>query len=329
MKKASLNLLLAAGLAAALSFAPLAHAADPAAAPPPRDAAGPADGGPPDGAPPQDAPPPRPGGFHLLPPHAAEKLKFTADQRKELTDLEGEVRAKLDKILTSEQKQQLEQMRPPPPRRDAPGGPGAGDGPDSGADRPQRPPPPQDNDAAPDQQAPQQGAAPDQDPSHRAVTFTGGYETDPRDHGRPVVLVAAALDVTSDVFRKAFSNVKPASGGREPEPAQVRLNKQTLMQSLSPFGVTDERLNTVSNFYRYSSSRGQMWRNTPATAYATVKDGVVTGFTITNPGAGYSSPPKVSVAGMPDVAATAALSFSIDFKTNGSIKAITIAGKAP
>ena len=53
------------------------------------------------------------------------------------------------------------------------------------------------------------------------VNFSGGHETDPRDHGRSVVLVASALGVTSEVFRAAFSNVHPAgpgSGG----PSQVR-----------------------------------------------------------------------------------------------------------
>jgi hypothetical protein len=33
------------------------------------------------------------------------------------------------------------------------------------------------------------------------VNFSGGHETDPRDHGRPVVLVAAALKVRPEVFR--------------------------------------------------------------------------------------------------------------------------------
>ena len=315
------TLILAAALAAGTSFTRTAHAADQSASPPPPDAAGPNDGG----GPPGNADRPRrPGGFHLFPPRAQEKLNFSDDQKKQLADLEAEVKTKLDKILTADQKAQLEQMRPPPPA--------GADGPaNAGADRPQRPAPPPAQETADVQKlSPPQLAAPkDPDPSHVAVTFTGGYETDPRDHGRPVVLIAAALNVTSDVFRKAFSNVKPASGGREPEPAQVRLNKQTLMQSLSPYGVTDDRLNEVSNFYRYSAIRSQMWRNTPATAYATVHDGVVTGFTITNPGAGYSSPPKISVAGMPDVAATVALSYGTDFKTNGSIKEITLDGEKP
>jgi hypothetical protein len=318
MSKRLSTLILAAVLAAGTSFTSAAPSADQPANPPPPDAAGP----PGDGARPR-----RPGGFHLLPPRAAERLNFTADQQKQLADLETEVKAKLDKILTAEQKEQLEQMRPPPPPPPPP--PPDGNAPDNaGPDRPQRPAPPpaqQDGDAT---KAPP-GALKDEDPSHRAVTFTGGYETDPVDHGRPVVLIAAALKVPSEVFRKAFSNVKPAGPGQEPEPAQVRLNKQTLMRSLGPYGITDERLNEVSNYYRYSSSKGEMWRNTPATAYATVRDGVVTGFTMTNPGSGYSSPPKISVAGMPDVAATATLSFGTDFKTNGSIKEITLVGGKP
>jgi len=156
------------------------------------------------------------------------------------------------------------------------------------------------------------------------VTFTGGYETDPQDRGRPVILIAAALNVSAEVFRKAFSNVKPAPAGQTPEPDQVRKNKQVLMESLSPYGVTDDRLNTVSNYYRYSRSKGEMWRHVPATAYATVLNGVVTGITLTNPGAGYSSPPKASLAGMPDVTLTVTLSYGTDLEKNGSIKEVAL-----
>jgi hypothetical protein len=46
-------------------------------------------------------------------------------------------------------------------------------------------------------------------------------------------------------------------------------------------------------------------------------------FTITNPGSGYNSPPKVSVAGMADLKVTATLAFGVDFSKNGSIKEIT------
>ena len=160
-----------------------------------------------------------------------------------------------------------------------------------------------------------------------AVTFTGGYETDGRDRGRPVILIAAALKVPADVFRETFTHVKPAGPGQQPEEAQVRLNKQALMQGLSPYGVTDDRLNEVSNYYRYNRSKGEMWRTTPATAYATIQNGVVTGFVITNAGSGYSSPPTVSVAGMPGVKATVTLVYDTDFKKNGSISKITLGGQ--
>ncbi len=168
------------------------------------------------------------------------------------------------------------------------------------------------------------GNAPQNGISQVPLVFSGGYETEGKDRGRPVILIAAALNVSPEVFRKAFSNVKPAPAGQQPDPAQVVLNKQTLMQSLGPYGVTDDRLNTVSNFYRYSRSRGEMWRHTPAEAYATVENGAVTGITITNAGAGYSSPPKVSVPGLSNVVLTATLSFGTDLDTNGSIKKIEV-----
>src|SRR5437879_4504223 len=68
------------------------------------------------------------------------------------------------------------------------------------------------------------------------VAFTGGHETDPRDGGRPVVLVAAALKVPADVFPKAFSGVTPAAGGRQPSREQVRRNKEALLRVLAPYG---------------------------------------------------------------------------------------------
>jgi len=58
--------------------------------------------------------------LHLIPPHARECLNLTSDQQKQMTDLEGETKAKLHKIMTPEQLQQVKQMRPPQPK----GGPG-------------------------------------------------------------------------------------------------------------------------------------------------------------------------------------------------------------
>ncbi len=157
------------------------------------------------------------------------------------------------------------------------------------------------------------------------VTFTGGHETDPRDHGRPDVLIAAALGVPTEVFREAFSHVTPAAGGREPEPEQVRRNKQALLQALGPYGIGNDRIDEVSNYYRYSRGRGEeLWRTTPAAAYATVRDGVIVGFTITNPGSGYSSAPLVSIAGMPGVKISAKLAFGKEFNRNGSIALLSI-----
>src|SRR6478736_1641922 len=66
-----------------------------------------------------------------------------------------------------------------------------------------------------------------------AVVFSGGYDTDPRDKGRPVVLVAGALGVTPEVFRDAFSRVHPAGPGRGgPTREEAQANKAVLMSAL-------------------------------------------------------------------------------------------------
>lgn len=58
------------------------------------------------------------GGPHLLPPHAAETLDLTVEQKQQLKELEAEVKSKIESILTSAQMEQLKQMRPQhPPRR--------------------------------------------------------------------------------------------------------------------------------------------------------------------------------------------------------------------
>ncbi len=156
------------------------------------------------------------------------------------------------------------------------------------------------------------------------VTFSGGYDTVVEDRGRPVVLIASALGVTPEVFRKAFSQVKPAPAGERPEESEVRKNKQALMEALAPYQVTNERLDEVSNFYRYNRQRDNLWQHTPATAYATVRDGAVVGIIIIQAGAGYSSVPKVTVEGMPGVKLEVTISFGTNLKTNGSVKEIKI-----
>nr|MDQ2730055.1 hypothetical protein [Armatimonadota bacterium] len=157
------------------------------------------------------------------------------------------------------------------------------------------------------------------------VVFSGGHETDRRDGGRPVALIASALGAPPQVFREAFSHVRPAPAGTRPDPAQVRLNKQALLAALSRYGVTNERLDIVSNYYRYNRSRGEMWPTVPAVAYALVKDGTVVRFAVTKGGAGYSSPPTVTIPGVNNVVAKAQLLFSQSSNTNGSVAAIMFA----
>jgi hypothetical protein len=158
------------------------------------------------------------------------------------------------------------------------------------------------------------------------VVISGGFNTDPQDHGRPIVLIAAALGVPTEVFREAFSGVTPAgtdSGGPTSEEAQK--NKAALMSVLAPYEITNDRLDEVSNFYRYNGSKGQVWSRTQAAATAIISNGVVTGITITNPGSGYSSNPTITVMGPNGmITATATVSYTEDFKTNGSISAIII-----
>jgi hypothetical protein len=163
------------------------------------------------------------------------------------------------------------------------------------------------------------------DGQHVPLSFEGGYDTDPRDRGRPVVLVGNALGVTPEVFRDAFSGVHPAgpnSGG--PSDAEARANKKVLMDKLAPYGVTDQRLNEVSNYYRYRRNNGELWKHRPAAGYAVVQDGAVKSVTITDAGAGYTTPPTATIASAPGATFTVTLSFGTDLKTNGSIKSVTI-----
>ena len=278
-------------------------------------------------------------GPHHPPPRiedALRDLNLTSDQQDKVDpivkqfhekqrQLHEEMLKQLKDVLTPQQYEKFaSSTRPPPP-------PGQGDqnGPPPNGPPP-GPPPDGDQNAPPPATQPQADASkldvmpsPSANASQVPVQFTGGHDTDPRDGGRPVILIASALGVSSDVFRDAFSRVHPAGpGSGGPTDAEARQNKQVLMQKLSPYGITDDRLNAVSNFYRYSRSRGEMWRNTPATAYATVQNGKIVALTVTNPGAGYTTPPIIAVDGMPDVKIAATLAFGTDFKTNGSVKSL-------
>lgn len=156
-----------------------------------------------------------------------------------------------------------------------------------------------------------------------AVVFSGGHDTDPRDGGRPVVLVANGLGVAPEVFREAFSHVRPARTGNEPEPAQVQQNKSALLNALGRYGINNDRIDTVSNYYRYVRSRNELWTHTPAVANALIKSGVLVGFEVVRHGSGYTSSPSVSVPDVRTGSITVKLAFGKNLATNGSIASIT------
>jgi hypothetical protein len=156
------------------------------------------------------------------------------------------------------------------------------------------------------------------------IVLAGGHETDPQDGGRPVVLIAAALGVTPDVFREAFSHVRPGKAGKEPDAALARQNKAALMSALGIYGITGERLDTVTNYYRYVPGRNDIWPNRPAVANALVRKGAIVGYEVVSGGVGYSSLPTVSVPNLPGAPAKVELAFGKNLETNGAISAITI-----
>ncbi|RYG45739.1 hypothetical protein EON79_11865 [bacterium] len=161
------------------------------------------------------------------------------------------------------------------------------------------------------------------DPNRVPVNFTGGFETDPQDGGRPVVLVAGALGVKPQVFRDAFSRVNPARDGA-PSDERVHANKDVLLAALAPYGITNDRLDEVSDHYRYRPEEGERWPTRPAKAFAILKGGEVVRFEIIDPGYGYTSAPLVGVKGMKGLRATLKLAFSADFGKNGSVKALAL-----
>lgn len=163
-------------------------------------------------------------------------------------------------------------------------------------------------------------------PRPAAVTISGGMTTDARDHGRPVVLIAAALGVPTEVFRTAFSGVRPADPSAGPTGEEAQANKAALLAVLAPYGVTNERLDEVSNYYRYNGSAGETWKHQSATARATVRNGKVVAITITRAGRGYTSAPTIRVAGYPKLRVVAKLRFTTNLATNGSIASATVAG---
>jgi hypothetical protein len=156
------------------------------------------------------------------------------------------------------------------------------------------------------------------------VMISGGHETDPRDHGRPVLLVAGGLGLPPEVFREAFSRVHPVAPGSYPDQERAQQNKGVLLAALAKYGITNQKLDAVSDAYRYKPGSGQLWPNKPATIAAFVRNGEVLSYKVIDGGSGYSSPPKLSVPGARSAPVSVRLSFGQNLSANGSISEVTI-----
>ena len=121
----------------------------------------------------------------------------------------------------------------------------------------------------------------------------------------------------------------PADPNAGPTGSEARENKAALLNALAKYGVTNERLDAVSDYYRYVASRNELWRHKPAVAYALVEDGAVIGYEVADGGAGYSSVPRVSVPGIASTKARAAIAYGKILERNGSVSAITIVPRKP
>lgn len=212
-----------------------------------------------------------------------------------------------DGMLTQDE---LPQSRPPRPRRGR-------SGPDDAGFRPGA------DDGRQHRQRPARDNIPESAQEAGTVLFEDGYLTDDRDGGRPVALIAAALDVEPAVFRDAFRGVRPSSFG-PPTAFRAQANKRVLMDALAPRGVTNERLDEVSNYYRYRPEQGEMWPHQPARAKAVMEDGRVTGVELLDGGHGYLSAPHVTIAGYEHIRLQAELAYSRDFARNGRVASLRI-----
>jgi hypothetical protein len=67
-----------------------------------------------------------------------------------------------------------------------------------------------------------------------------------------------------------------------------------------------------------------LWKTTPAKAHAVVEDGKIKQIVVTDPGSGYSTPPKATVQGMENVKLKVVVRFVKDLKKNGAIESVKI-----
>lgn len=155
------------------------------------------------------------------------------------------------------------------------------------------------------------------------VSIENGHVTDPRDGGRPIALIAAALGVEGEVFREAFSDVRPSKDG-PPIASRARENKEKLMSVLQPHGVTNERLDEVSNFYRYRPQDGGLWQHRRAKVEAVIEDGKLISVSVIDGGSGYTTAPTVRVPGHENVRLEAKIEFGQDLGSNGKLVSVDL-----
>jgi hypothetical protein len=117
-------------------------------------------------------PPPKFEPGTVLPPFLRDALELTEDQEKQLRDLEKEVRARLEKILTPEQLNRLQEFKGGPPDKKGP------------PDRDKKGPP-EDRKGPPDKQPAAGGAI------QYFATWDSGLAEAQRT-GKPIFLVSAA-----------------------------------------------------------------------------------------------------------------------------------------
>lgn len=158
-------------------------------------------------------------------------------------------------------------------------------------------------------------------PQRGDIIFAGGFATDPEDEGRPVALIAAALDIEPQVFRAAFKNVVPAKDG-EPSEAEKKANKKALLDALREHGVTNEQLDKVSDFYRYRPQAGEIWEHRMPKAKATVRNKQVQKIVVSDAGFGLNSIPTATIHGYEKIPLKVELKQSTDLDKNGSVKVI-------
>lgn len=116
--------------------------------------------------------------------------------------------------------------------------------------------------------------------------------------------------------------MNPARDGA-PSDDRVHQNKRALLDALGKYGITNDRLDEVSDYYRYQPQKGERWPTKPAKGYATVENGKVMSITITDPGSGYTTAPVATIGNL-KTKTTVKLSFGKRFETNGSVASVKV-----